>query len=44
MRRLTRSLEVDTSETEKELDWRADVSIEPAVREMVAAYRADGGR
>jgi nucleoside-diphosphate-sugar epimerase len=43
IRRLTRSLEVDASPTEAELGWRADVLIEPAVREMVAAYRTEAG-
>jgi nucleoside-diphosphate-sugar epimerase len=39
VRRLTRSLEVDSAPTEAELGWRADVPIEIAVRQMVAAYR-----
>ena len=43
MRRLTRSLEVDAAPAESELGWRADVPIEPAVREMAAAYRAEAG-
>jgi nucleoside-diphosphate-sugar epimerase len=42
MRRLTRSLEVDAAQAEAELGWRAEVPIGPAVREMVAAYRAEG--
>jgi nucleoside-diphosphate-sugar epimerase len=43
IRRLTRSLEVDAAPAEAELGWRADVPIEPAVREMVAAYRTEAG-
>jgi len=43
VRRLTRSLEVDATPTEAELGWRAEVSFEPAVREMVSAYRAEAG-
>lgn len=41
MRRLTRSLECDPSRAERELDWIARVSIEQAVGDMVAAYRAE---
>ncbi len=44
VRRLTRSLELDASAAERELGWRADVSLEAAVREMVAASRAGAGR
>jgi nucleoside-diphosphate-sugar epimerase len=40
MARLTRSLEVDASAAERELGWRAEVSLESAVREMVSAYRS----
>jgi nucleoside-diphosphate-sugar epimerase len=41
-RRLTRSLEVDSSATERALGWRAEVSIEEAAREIVNAYREAG--
>jgi UDP-glucose 4-epimerase len=40
MRRLTRSLEIDVSDTERELGWAAQVSFETAVDDMVAAYRS----
>lgn len=40
MRRLTRALAVDASATETGLGWRAAIGIEPAVAEMVRAYRA----
>ena len=43
-RRLTRSLELDPSAAERELGWRAEVSLEAAVREMVAALRAQAAR
>lgn len=38
MRRLTRSLEIDVSETERELGWAAQVSFETAVKDMVDSY------
>jgi nucleoside-diphosphate-sugar epimerase len=41
MRRLTRSLEVDPSRAERELDWAAQISIETAIEDMVSAYRAE---
>ena len=41
MRRLTRSLEVDPSRTESDLDWTAQISIEAAIEDMVNAYRAE---
>lgn len=41
MRRLTRSLEVDPSRAERELDWNAQISIEAAIEDMVSAYRAE---
>ena len=44
VRRLTRSLELDPSLAERELGWRAEVSLDAAVREMVAAYRAQAAR
>ena len=40
MRRLTRSLEMDASDTERELGWSAQVSFDAAVRGMVDAYRS----
>jgi UDP-glucose 4-epimerase len=40
---LTRSLEIDPSAAERELGWRAEVALEPAVEGMVAAYRAERG-
>jgi uncharacterized protein YbjT (DUF2867 family) len=43
LRRLTRSLEADASQTERELDWMAQVSVEVAVEDMVEAYRAESG-
>jgi hypothetical protein len=39
-RRLTRSLEVDPSETETVLGWRAAMPLEDAVRDLVAGYRS----
>ncbi len=39
MRRLTRSLEVDASETTQQLGWTAQIGLEPAVEDMVRAYR-----
>ena len=44
MRRLTRSLEVDPSAAERDLDWLASVPLAGAVDEMVASYRAERGR
>jgi nucleoside-diphosphate-sugar epimerase len=44
IRRLTRSLEVDASDAERELGWRAAVPINQAVAEMVAAYRGEEAR
>ena len=41
MLRLTRSLEVDPSRAESELDWTAQISLEAAVEDMVNAYRAE---
>jgi nucleoside-diphosphate-sugar epimerase len=41
MRRLTRSLEVDASRAEQELEWSAQISIETAIEDMVSAYRAE---
>ncbi len=38
MRRLTRSLEVDASDAQRELGWTAQVSFEVAIRDMVGAY------
>jgi UDP-glucose 4-epimerase len=38
---LTRSLEVDPSAAERELEWRAEIGLQPAVESMVAAYRAE---
>jgi nucleoside-diphosphate-sugar epimerase len=40
MARLTRSLEVDPSDAERELGWRAEVSLEAAVEEMASAHRS----
>jgi nucleoside-diphosphate-sugar epimerase len=40
MLRLTRSLEVDVSDVERELHWTAQVSFETAVDDVVAAYAA----
>jgi nucleoside-diphosphate-sugar epimerase len=39
MRRLTRSLEVDATQTERRLEWTAQIAIETAVEDMVRAYR-----
>jgi nucleoside-diphosphate-sugar epimerase len=39
-RRLTRSLEIDPSRAQRDLGWRAEVSIETAVEDMATAYRA----
>jgi UDP-glucose 4-epimerase len=41
MRRLTRSLEVDSARAESELHWSAQISLESAVDDMVNAYRAE---
>lgn len=40
MRRLTRSLEVDPSEAERDLGWTARVPLKDAVADMVRGYRA----
>ena len=39
MRRLTRSLEVDASETQRVLGWIAQISFETGVEDMVRTYR-----
>lgn len=39
MRRLTRSLEVDASETGARLGWSAQIGFDTAVEDMVRAYR-----
>jgi nucleoside-diphosphate-sugar epimerase len=39
MRRLTRSLEVDSSDATRELDWSAQIGFEAALDDMVSAYR-----
>jgi nucleoside-diphosphate-sugar epimerase len=39
MRRLTRSLEVDASETSEQLGWTAQIGVDAAVGDMVEAYR-----
>jgi nucleoside-diphosphate-sugar epimerase len=39
MRRLTRSLEVDSSDAARELDWTAQIGFETALDDMVSAYR-----
>jgi UDP-glucose 4-epimerase len=39
MRRLTRSLEVDASETTKALGWSAQIGLETAVEDMVRTFR-----
>jgi nucleoside-diphosphate-sugar epimerase len=41
MRRLTRSLEVDPTRAERELQWSAQISVESALDDMVNAYRAE---
>jgi nucleoside-diphosphate-sugar epimerase len=41
LRPLTRSLEVDPSAAERELDWRAEIALAAAVEDMVAAYRSE---
>jgi UDP-glucose 4-epimerase len=41
MRRLTRSLEVDPSRAERELDWIAQIPLEAAIEDLVNAYRAE---
>jgi UDP-glucose 4-epimerase len=41
MRRLTRSLEADPSQAERELGWTAQISIEAAIDDLVSAYRAE---
>ena len=42
-RRLTRSLEIDVSETMRQLQWQPAVGIEPALEAMASSYRASGG-
>jgi len=39
MRRLTRSLEIDASETEAELGWAPQIGLATALDDMVRAYR-----
>ena len=39
MRRLTRSLEVDASQTARKLGWTAQIGFESGVEDMVRAYR-----
>ncbi|HXN16201.1 MAG TPA: NAD-dependent epimerase/dehydratase family protein [Usitatibacter sp.] len=39
MRRLTRSLEIDPSPTQRELGWTARIGFEAAVEDMVRGYR-----
>jgi nucleoside-diphosphate-sugar epimerase len=39
MHRLTRSLEVDASETSERLGWTAQIGLDAAVEDMVQAYR-----
>jgi nucleoside-diphosphate-sugar epimerase len=39
MQRLTRSLEIDSSDAAKELDWTAQIGFEAAIDDMVSAYR-----
>ncbi len=39
MRRLTRSLEVDATETQRALGWIAQISFETRVEDMVRTYR-----
>ena len=39
MHRLTRSLEVDPTETTRRLGWTAQIALETAVEDMVLAYR-----
>jgi UDP-glucose 4-epimerase len=39
MRRLTRSLEVDSSDATRELGWSAQIGLETALDDMVSAYR-----
>jgi nucleoside-diphosphate-sugar epimerase len=39
MRRLTRSLEVDVSETSDKLGWTAQIGFDTAVEDLVRAYR-----
>ena len=40
MRRLTRNLEIDVTETMHSLEWRPQVGIEAGLERMAAAYRA----
>jgi nucleoside-diphosphate-sugar epimerase len=39
MRRLTRSLQVETSDAQRELGWTAQVGFDNALEDMVGAYR-----
>ncbi len=41
IRPLTRSLEIDASETESQFGWTADIPLESAVAGMVAGYRSE---
>jgi UDP-glucose 4-epimerase len=43
VRRLTRSLEVDVSETQRTLGWIAQISFETGVEDMVRTYRESLG-
>ena len=43
MRRLTRSLEVDASETQQVLGWIAQISFETGIEDMVRTYRESLG-
>jgi nucleoside-diphosphate-sugar epimerase len=43
MRRLTRSLEIDASETQRILGWTPQIAFETSVEDMVRAYRESLG-
>ncbi|HEX7558980.1 MAG TPA: NAD-dependent epimerase/dehydratase family protein [Usitatibacter sp.] len=43
MRRLTRSLEIDASETQNALGWTPQIAFETSVEDMVRAYRESLG-
>lgn len=43
MRRLTRSLEIDASDTQRILGWTAQIAFETSVEDMVRAYRESLG-
>jgi nucleoside-diphosphate-sugar epimerase len=43
MRRLTRSLEIDSSETQRILGWTPQIAFETGVEDMVRAYRESLG-